>query len=239
MKKNIYLSILIAFAVTSMTLAQDLDKILDKHFNAIGQKNIISVKSLKTTGTASMMMGGTSPIEIVSKRPNKVLVTIDFQGTLIKQAYDGESAWTINPMMGSSSATTVTGAEADGLKESADMNGQLWKYKEKGHKLELEEPGEVDGKDVFTLKLTKKNGRVDFYHLDQESFFIVLVKSNTVMNGSEVEIETYFSHYEEADGYLTPMKIVQKMGGQIVITLTFEEVVLNAKVDDAVFVKPD
>ena len=35
----------------------------------------------------------------------------------------------INPMMGGSTAVEVTGAEAVGILEAADIDGQLWNYK--------------------------------------------------------------------------------------------------------------
>ena len=176
MRKSIFTSLLVAFAAISFTTAQDLDKILDNHFETIGQKNLKNVKTIQANGKA-VMMGMESPFQMISKRPDKIQVTVEVQGAKIIQAYDGETAWMINPMMGSADPVDMTGPEADGLIESADLDGQLWNYKEKGHQLELEGTEEVDGAEAYVLKLTKKNGNIDYYYLETESYLILKMKS--------------------------------------------------------------
>jgi outer membrane lipoprotein-sorting protein len=175
---------------------------------------------------------------MVSKRPNKILVTVEFQGAKIIQAYDGETAWMINPMMGSAEPMDVTGPEADGLIESGDLDGQLWNYKEKGHQLELEGTEEVDGDEAYVLKLTKKNGNIDYYYMETESYLILKIKSKTIMNGSETEAEALLSNYQEVNGYVMAFTIEQKYGGQTAMTIMMDEVETNVEVDDSIFSKP-
>ena len=238
MKKSIFTSLFVAFAVISFTTAQDLDEILDNHFETIGQKNLKNVKTIQATGKA-VMMGMESPFKMISKRPNKIQVTVEFQGAKIIQAYDGETAWMINPMMGSADPIDVTGPEADGLIESGDMDGQLWKYKEKGHQLELEGTEEVDGAEAYVLKLTKKNGNIDHYYLETESYLILKIKSKTMMNGSETEAEALLSNYQEVDGYVMAFTIEQIYGGQSAMTIMMDKVETNVDVDDSIFSKPE
>ncbi len=237
MKKNIFISLIVAFVAISLSSAQDLDKILDKHFETIGQKKLLKVKTIEATGKA-VMMGMDSPFKMISQRPNKIQVTVEFQGAKIIQAYDGETAWMINPMMGSADPMDVTGPEADGLIESGDLDGQLWNYKEKGHQLELEDTEEIDGAEVYVLKLTKKNGNIDYYYLETESYLILKIKSKTIMNGSETEAEALLSNYQDVDGYLMAFTIEQKYGGQTAMTIMMDEVETNVKVDESIFSKP-
>ena len=237
MKKSFFLSFLMAFAAISFISAQNLDKILENHFETIGQKNLLKVKALEATGKA-VMMGMDNPFKMVTKRPDKLQIEVDFQGAKIIQAYDGETVWMINPMAGSAEPIDVTGPEANGIVESADMDGQLWKYKEKGHQLELDGTEEVDGTEAFVLKLTKKNGNIDYYYLDQESYLVLKVKSKTMSMGSEVEVESLLSNYQDVEGYIMPFTTEQKFGGQTAMTLMFEEVKFNIEVDDAIFSKP-
>lgn len=237
MKKNIFISLIVAFVAISISSAQDLDNILDKHFETIGQKKLLKVKTVQATGKA-VMMGMDSPFKMVSKRPNKILVTVEFQGAKIIQAYDGETAWMINPMMGSAEPMDVTGPEADGLIESGDLDGQLWNYKEKGHTLELEGTEEVDGDEAYVLKLTKKNGNIDYYYMETESYLILKIKSKTIMNGSETEAEALLSNYQEVNGYVMAFTIEQKYGGQTAMTIMMDEVETNVEVDDSIFSKP-
>lgn len=238
MKKNIFISLIVAFVAISVSSAQDLDKILDKHFETIGQKNFTKVKTVQATGKA-VMMGMENPFQMVSKRPNKIQVTVEFQGAKIIQAYDGETAWMINPMMGSAEPMDVTGPEADGLIESGDLDGQLWNYKEKGHSLELDGTEDVDGAEAYVLKLTKKNGNIDHYYLETESYLILKIKSKTMMNGSETEAEALLSNYQDVNGYVMAFTIEQIYGGQSAMTIMMDKVETNVDVDDSIFSKPE
>jgi outer membrane lipoprotein-sorting protein len=237
MKKNIFISLIVAFVAISVSSAQDLDKILDKHFETIGQKKLLKIKTIQATGKA-VMMGNDSPFKMISKRPNLIQVTVEFQGAKIIQAYDGETAWMVNPMMGSADPMDVTGPEADGLIESGDLDGQLWNYKEKGHQLELEGTEEVDGSEAYVLKLTKKNGNIDYYYLETESYLILKIKSKTIMNGSETEAEALLSNYQDVDGHIMAFTIEQKYGGQTAMTIMMDKVETNVEVDDSIFSKP-
>jgi len=149
-----------------------------------------------------------------------------------KQAYDGETAWIINPFMGSDNAVEITGPEGDGLRESADMDGLLWNYKEKGHQLELEGSGEEDGKSVFILKLTKKTGNTDYYYIDQESYLVHKQKSKSFLNGVEVEVETFLNDYRDVEGCMMPFQTTQRADGQEIMNLKLEKVELNVPLDD-------
>lgn len=237
MRKNIFLSFLLPFLAMSFIYAQDLEKILDNHFETIGQENLLDVKSIQATGKA-LQMGLEFPFTMINKRPNKLQIVIEVQGSEIIQSVDGESVWAINPMSGSAEPVDITGPEADGLIETADMDGQLWKYKEKGHQLELEGTEEVDGTESYVLKLTKKNGNIDYYYMDMESYLILKVKSKTIMNGSEVEAEGLLSNFQDVDGYIMPFTTEQRMNGQTLNTIMMEKVKLNEELDDALFSKP-
>jgi outer membrane lipoprotein-sorting protein len=236
MKKTVFASVLMAFAVLLSLSAQDLQEILDNHFETIGQKNLLKVKTLTATGKASQM-GMEFPFTMMNKRPDKLKIIIDIQGSQIIQACDGENVWAINPMSGSSEPIDVTGPDADGLKESADMDGQLWKWKEKGHQLELEGTEETEGSEAYVLKLTKKNGNIDYYYIDPDSYLILKTKSKIMMEGSEVEMESLLSNYQDVEGYIMPFTTEQKMNGQTMITILIDEVRLNEEMDDPIFSK--
>jgi len=236
MKRHLLVTVLMAvFAITSIS-AQDLQEILDNHFETIGQEKLLEIKSIHATGRA-MQMGMEFPFEMINARPDKVKIIIDIQGSKIIQAYDGEVVWAVNPMSGSSEPIDVTGPEADGLMENADLDGQLWKWEEKGHQLELEGTEEIEGSELFVLKLTKKNGNIDYYYLDPDSYLIIQTKSKTIMEGSEVETEAIMSNYQDVNGYIMPFTVEQRMGGQTVLTIMMEEVEVNVEFDDSFFSK--
>jgi len=236
MKRHTLLSILLTFATVNFISAQDLDKILNQHFEAIGQKNLEDVKTMKATGKL-LTMGMEGPFTMVYKRPNKVRMTINIQGTEIVQAYDGETAWMMNPMMGATQPMVVTGAQAEPIRESADMDGQLWNYKEKGHQLELAGTEEVGGKEAYVLKLTKSNGNVDRYFINKENYLVDKVETSANVNGMDMRVVTLLSDYREVNGYKMPFTTVQSFGGQQGNSIIFESVQVNVPVDDAIFQK--
>ncbi len=238
MKKHIALSLFLAFAATAYMSAQDLEKILENHFKAIGQDKLLKIETIEATGKA-FSMGMETKLTMLNKRPNKIKVTIDFQGNQIIQAYDGETAWMINPMAGLPGPVELTGAEAAAFSESSDMDGQLWNYQEKGHQLELAGTEKIDDDDAYVLKLTKNTGNTDHYYLNKDSYLIMRVKSTSVMNGSEVNTETNLSDYRKVKGYMMPYATSQVINGQPVNTIIFEEVKVNEGIDDAVFSKPE
>ena len=238
MKRKLFLSAVLALAVMSISTAQDLDKILKDHFKAIGQKNLEQITSPKIVGTLSSMGMGMD-FTMYQKRPDKYKMLIEVQGAQMIQAVDGETAWSINPMMGSSAAVKLSGIEAETMKEQADMDGMLWSYKDKGYQLALEEGSEtVNGKDCYVLKLTKKSGNNDFYYMDKESYMIHKVKTSTESYGTPMEVETLLSNYQDVDGYMMPFKIEQMVGGQVAATIEMESVETNVELDDSMFALP-
>jgi outer membrane lipoprotein-sorting protein len=238
MKRKIFISAILALAVMSFSNAQDLDKVLKEHFKAIGQKNLEKITSQKAIGTVTIMGMGMD-FTMYKKRPDKYKMMIVVQGAEMIQAVDGETAWTINPMMGSSAAVELTGVEAATMKEQADMDGMLWSYKDKGYQLALEEGSEeVNGKDCYVLKLTKENGNNDFYYLDKGSYMIQKVKTTTESYGTPMEVETLLSNYQDVDGYMMPFKIEQMVGGQVAATIEMESVETNVELDDSMFTMP-
>jgi outer membrane lipoprotein-sorting protein len=223
------------FAITT-SYTQDPQELLDKYFETIGQENLLKVKTLHAKGKA-LQMGMEFPFEMMNKRPDKLKTVVEVQGSQIIQVYDGESVWTINPMSGSPDPVDVTGPQADALIENADMDGQLWNWKEKGHQLELEGTEEIDDVEMYVLKLTKKNGNTDYYYLDPDSYLVPKMKSVVNNEGSEMEVEVSMSNFQEVNGYIMPFTMEQFMNGQSLVTITFDEVKFDEEMDDAVFAK--
>ena len=224
-----------AFASTA-SIAQNAQELVDEYFKTIGQENLLKVKSIYATGKA-LQMGMEFPFEMMNKRPDKLKMIFEVQGSQIVQAYDGERAWAINPMSGSSEPVDLTGPQADATKENADMDGQLWNWKEKGHQLELEGTEEVDDVEMYVLKLTKKNGNIDYYYLDPDSYLVPKMRSIVMMEGSETEVEVIMSNYQEVNGYIMPFTMEQRMNGQTIITIMIENVEVDKEFEDAFFSK--
>lgn len=216
--------------------AQTVDDVLAKYYAAKGGAKWQSLKSMRMTARV-VTQGIELPMTIVSKRPNLMRQDMSFQGVSIVQAFDGTTAWGINPMMGSSEPAPIPGAMADALREQADFDGSLVDHKAKGSTVELVATEDLNGKKVHHLKLTKKSGQVQHYYLDAETALEAKVVVETDMGAGPVTVETMLSNYQTVDGFPVPMTITQNAPtGQVVITV--EKVEFNVPVEDAFFKMP-
>jgi outer membrane lipoprotein-sorting protein len=236
MKKHVLVAFVMAVFAIATSIAQDVQELLDNYFETIGQENLLKVKSIHAKGKA-LQMGMELPFELLNKRPDKLKTIVEVQGAQIVQVCDGQSVWMINPMSGSSEPVDLSGPQADALMESADMDGQLWNWKEKGHQLELEGTEEIDDVEMFVLKLTKKNGNIDYYYLDPDSYLIPRTISKIIVEGSEMEVEILMSNFQDVNGYIMPYTMEQSLNGQPMVTIMFDEVKLDVEIDDSVFAK--
>lgn len=237
MKQRFFTLMLTAIFAIGALSAQDLDKILKAHFKTIGQEKVLEAKTMKVSGKM-LMQGMELQMKMITKRPSNAYMEMNIQGVPIKQGYDGKNGWMINPMTGSAEPIDITGPELRSLKEMGDMDGKLWNYKEKGHTVELIGKEDLEGSEVFVIKLTDAEGHIDHYYMDAENYVILKSKSKTIINGSEVEVESYLSNYQEIDGLVMPFSIEQRAGGQTMMTFNIEDVKYNEPVDDKIFAKP-
>ena len=97
-----------AFTASMFLSAQDAQAILDQHFEAVGQENLLKANTIQASGKA-MQMGMEFPFNMIQKRPDKLKLVIEVQGSQIIQAVNGESVWAVNPMTGSADPIDLTG----------------------------------------------------------------------------------------------------------------------------------
>ena len=238
--KKLTLLLISVFLLAGFNLqAQDmsLDEILDEHFETIGQKKLLKINNQVITGKISQM-GMELPFKIIQQRPDKFYLEADVQGSLMQQVYNGETGWIIAPMMGSTEPVDITGPDLDNMKQQADMDGYLWNWKERGLKCELVGKEDMEGSEVYNIKLTKENGGIDNYYIDAENFVILKTKTKVTQMGSEVEQETYLSNYKPVGGIVIPFNMEIRSSGMVVATMVLEEVLIDQDIDDSIFVKP-
>jgi outer membrane lipoprotein-sorting protein len=220
--------------------AQTVDDIVKKSIDARGGiQKIKAVKTLKATAKVIPAgLGQEIPIVIQQKRPNFVRVEITFQGKTQVQAYDGETAWKVDPIQGSPEPEKMAGEELKDMQEQADMDGSLVDYKEKGSTVELLGKEDLEGTPVYKLKLTLKTGDVRYIYLDAGNYLELKVTSKRKIPGGEVELDNYLGNYKPVNGVLMAHAIENKVKGQTVSQITLEKVETDIPIDDSVFRMP-
>lgn len=236
MKNSVFTIVsVIVFAFANVAQAQSVNEVLEKHFKAVGQEKLIAVKSFFIKAKVSQM-GMELPMEMRIKKPDMFITNIDIQGQKMVQAFDGQKGWMIIPMM-SPDPQELAGAKLDQAKEQANMDGELYNYEKKGSNAEMGGKVNVDGKEMFRIKLTDKEGNTKDFFIDASTYLISKVKAKVSAQGQTVDIEQIMSDYKTIDGITMAMKIESKspMGTAVI---TMEEVKFNEKFDDAVFKQP-
>lgn len=244
MKKTLLLFAITLLAAISIN-AQDisLDEILKSHFEAIGQDKLTAVKSMKMTGKVSTQ-GMEFPVVMRVKRPGKVRMEATIQGSVMIQAYNGTEGYMIIPMSGSTEPQDFNEDQLKQFKETADMDGKLYNYKEKGSTLELVGAEDMEGTEVYKLKLTEKpdqeggEGDVTYLFIDADSFVILKTNMKRSYGGNEVEMDQFTSNYKMMNGVAIAHSIESKVGGNSMSQITIDEIVFDEEMPDNLFDKP-
>jgi len=227
--------LLAAISLSAHGQDQKRDDILKNHFETIGQENVLEVKTLKMTGH-SIVQGTELPFVMYVKKPGKVRNEIVFQGQTMLQVYNGHKGWSLIPWM-SSTPQDMTGIQLKGMKETAEFEGALYNWKEKGHQLEYVGEEEVQGTPVYNLQLNKKNGDVVNYYLDKDSYIVIKQKVLTTVNNQEIETETYLGNYEMIEGMAFPMSMETRLP-QGSSQVRIDNIEIGVELADSMFEKP-
>jgi outer membrane lipoprotein-sorting protein len=230
--------LLVVAALATPIAAQTVDEVIAKSTEARGGlEKLKAVQALRMTGR--LTMGPMDlPIAIEMKRPGLARLDITVQGTAAVQAYDGKTAWGISPM-GTGQPEPMPAEEAKEMADQADIDGPLVDYKAKGHQVELVGKENVEGSDAYKLKVTKKDGDVEYYFLDADSYLPVRVEGKRMVRGTEIEGESTLGDYKEAGGYLWPYSIQNGAKGRPEKqSIAVDKIEVNPTIDDARFKMP-
>lgn len=214
------------------------DDIVSTYLENIG--GVDNWKALTSVRMEAKMsqMGMEFPGVMIQAPPNKQRMEINIQGQQMVQAYDGETAWWINPFMGATDAQPMPDEMSEEFVKEK-FESEFIDYKEKGHTIEYLGDVEVDGVMCHEVKLTKEDGTEEFHYFDPE-YMIPIMQKSIISTGQMAgqAVETYLSDYEEVDGLIMPKSIESKMNGATQFALTVTKVELNVEVEDATFAYP-
>lgn len=221
--------------------AQTADDVIAHYLTALGgHDRIKQVKSLRFIGTISFGPGAEGVDTVELERPRKLRTTIVMQGRTLVQAYDGHTAWTIDPFSGSPAPHPLPPGPAQNVAAGADMDGPLIDYAAKGNTVTLAGMDTVDGRPEYKLAVTTPAGLHDSYYIDARTWLKTHWEGQREMNGAPVVFETYFGDYRRVDGVMFPFRIDSDTrgnpGGQ---HLRFNSVETNVPVPDTRFRMPD
>ena len=217
--------------------AQTADEIVAKYVAKIGgMPKIEAVKTLKKTGKFTGGGGFEAKVVEENKRPDMVRQEFVLQGMTGITAYDGKTGWKIEPWQGKKDVEPLGEEEMKQILEDSDFDGPLVHAKEKGNTVELAGTEPVEGTDAFKLKVTLKNGDVQYHYVDTEDFVPIKIEKKRMIRGAERESETSLGDYKEVAGVYYPhsFELGQK-GSPNRQKIVFDKIEANVPLDDSLF----
>jgi len=173
---------------------------------------------------------------VLQKRGGFLRRERSMQGLTAITAFDGESGWTLQPFGGRREPQKLPPDVVKGLRVDADIDGPLMDYKEKGHAVEYLGTEDVDGTEAHKLKVTLKDGDVQYIYFDPDYFLPIRLVSQETVRGVEEETETDFGNYERVNGVYMPFSIESgPRGGPKGSKITLQKVEANVAIDDSLF----
>jgi hypothetical protein len=230
----------LTFPLRAQVPAQTVDEIIAHYVKTVGgMDKIQAVKSLRRVGKYTGS-GGFEAIYIQeNKRPDFVRQEFSLQGMTGINAWDGRTGWKIDPFQGKKDPESLSEDEMRSIVEDADFDEPLINYREKGNKVELAGMDQIEGTDVYKLRVTLRSGDVRTYYLDTDYYVPIKIDETRTIRGSEQELETTLGDYKEVAGWYLPFSIESgSKGQQDKGKITYERIEPNVPIDDSRFRKP-
>lgn len=188
-------------------LSQDIDEIINKHVIAHGgEENWDKIKTLKITGSLT----GFSTVKnftTVHCQPNLYRSDFGLGKFNVTLAYNGEYGWTIDPWFDVSFPRMLNSSEENVVVQKAEMCSPFLNYKQKGYKVELLGKDQLEGVEVFKLKLTRQNNKVENWYLNAETYLEFKQESTWDDFGHSTPQETFFDDFRAVDDIIIPFNI--------------------------------
>ncbi len=214
----------------AFTLAQSVDDVVARAVQARGGiKRVKALNSQRLSGTISLAGGSSGPFVVEMKRPGMMRESVTLGGKSMTRTTDGTTGWVVGSLRDLLEPQQVNAEELHNLANSADFEGPLVDYKDKGNRIELAGKEKIGKRQAYKLVIYMKNGenRIDF--VDCKSY--LEVKWQGLVSGNL--FESYFKDYRPVKGLMYAFEI--DSGRQKIV---LEKVEVNPKLDAARFEKP-
>jgi len=226
-------------ALSGLTASQLVDK------NVAAKGGVQAWRSIQAiTFSGKMDAGGKSksqlPFVLEKKRPRKTRVELAFKNDTAVQTYDGVNGWKLRPYLGRKTVEPYSTDELKAAGFESELDGPLVDYSAKGNKVELEGVEKVENQDAYKLKVTMKGGQVQHMWLDAGTFLEAKVEGTPRRMDKKMRpVSIYLRDYRSVNGVKVPYVIETAVeGNKDTHKILIESVVVNPKLDDALFAKP-
>ena len=241
MKKIVSFSLFVFFLfglVTVPAISQTGDEIVEKMIEALGGRKVLEgIKDITMSMSVEIVsMGLTATITNYSKEPNLGRSDVSVMGMVLTNAFDGESAWSINPQTGE---VEDMPEEAQAYSKRDNLGNTAILHPEKfGIIFSFKGKEKIEDKDYLVLEQVFEDSFTSTIFLDPETYLPYKVVSKALNNMMmEVNQEVFSSDYKKAQGILMAHSMTIFQDGEEFMTATITEVKTNTGLEDSLFKK--
>ncbi len=212
----------------------NVDAILNQYLQALGGRAALErVTTRVMRGTLIAQGGMKAPLEVFEKAPNKTLTIFRAPQGTNQMGYDGAMGWTKTPEQG---LREEAGPQLDFIRSEAEFYKEL-KLKERYSKLTLHGLAQLDNREAYVIEAAPQLGRPEKLYFDRQTGLLVRMDFFPNLGQEKTQAQMYFEDYRAVDGVKLPFAIRRARPG-FTWTYQFDEIKLNAPLDDSRFNKP-
>jgi zinc protease len=211
------------------------DQILENYIKAIGgRENWKKLTTRISTGTIDVpAMNLSGLVTVREKAPNRSIFTVNFNGAVFQQGFDGTIGWSNDPQNG---LREQTGEELAETKRDSDFYHPL-DLKQMYSKITVAGTDKIDDRDAYVVEASSGDLGTDKIYFDTQSGLVLrIVGQHHTLDGPATFTED-FSDFREVDGIKLPYTVRQESPSST-FTIKFTEIRHNEAIEDASFAKP-
>jgi hypothetical protein len=211
------------------------DQILENYIKAIGgRENWKKLTTRISTGTIDVpAMNLSGLVTVREKAPNRSIFTVNFNGAVFQQGFDGKVAWSDDPQNG---LREQAGDELAETKRDSDFYHPL-DLKQIYSKITVTGTDKIDNRDAYVVEASSGDLGTDKIYFDAQNGLVLrIVGQHHTLDGPATFTED-FTDFREVDGIKLPYTVHQESSSST-FTIKFTEIRHNEAIEDAAFVKP-
>ncbi|MBW8362118.1 MAG: hypothetical protein K0M56_08040 [Kaistella sp.] len=215
--------------------ALSLESIINKNIEALGgEEKLREAKSAVAEGVIYTQQVNV-PIKSWMVHNEGLRLDMQIQGRKNTTVVTPYGAWTLFPAQRQKRPVDSDLATAREGAEELDMTGDLLDYRNKGNSVELLGKENLDGNEVYKLKVTRKSGTEVLLFLDATSFLLLKRVIDKTIEGKVTTVTERYSNYTKTpDGYLYATVCDHSPSGFSIKLVKYE---VNVPVDSKIFEK--
>jgi len=223
--------------VSPSTVLPSAEVVLKHYDEAIGGRTAwekLHTRVSKGTIEIPAMNNLSGTIEVHMKAPNSVLVVINLGGAIIRQGFDGTTAWADDPRNG---LRILTGDELEDQRREANFYHALDLTKVYS-KMTVTGTDKIRDHDAYVVEATSPaGGDPDKLYFDvQTGLQLRTINHRHTLEGP-LTFTADIADYKEVDGIKVPFTVEQS-SAQSAFTIKFTDIQHNVDLDDSQFAKP-